>query len=431
MSSYDLEIEKYILGKCIRSKESLEHLIEVGVTAEDFFEKQHKEIYQGIINAFLKFNSVDLGLVTIELKQIAPTYLNSLVENSVKISDLESYIKVLLEFSVKRQYEELGKQMQSSKADDIALLVKEKIDFIEISRARIDDSNNIITLDKIEMTNIYEAEKIKTGFREIDDKILGIVTGSLVVTTGYNGNGKSTLTNQMCIAESLSQGYNVFAYSPELTNCNFKSWLYATIANSEHFNEKYSYGEKHKDLSEEGNELIDQWIKDKLYVYSNHNSTSSGEQLLRDMNKLARSKNVRVFIIDNLMKIDLEGSYQNEYMAQRIFVNKLKQFARKYNAVVHLVAHPKKPKEGSKKISKFDIAGSGDITNLADYVFSISRVTSEDKAKEPDLKDCVIKMMKDRPKGTGDFAISLSFDKDRKRFYYSSTELKKEYGYTS
>ncbi len=430
MSSYNLEIEKYILGKCICSKESLEYLIEVGVTAEDFFEKRHKEIYQGIINAFSKFNSVDLGLVTIELKQTAPTYLNSLVENSVKISDLESYIKVLLEFSVKRQYEELGKQMQSSKVDDIALLVKEKIDFIEISRARIDDSNNIITLDKIEMTNIYEAEKIKTGFREIDNKILGILTGSLVVTTGYNANGKSTLINQMCIAESLSQAYNVFAYSPELTNCNFKSWLYSTIANSEHFNEKDSYGEKHKDLSEEGNKLIDQWINDKLYVYSDYNGTSSGEQLLRDMNKLAKSKNVRVFIIDNLMKIDLEGSYHNEYMAQRIFVNKLKQFARKYNAIVHLVAHPKKPREGNKKISKFDIAGAGDITNLADYVFSISRVTDEDKTKEPNLKDCVIKMMKDRPKGTGDFAINLYFDKDRKRFYSSSTELKKEYGYS-
>lgn len=430
MSSYNLEIEKYILGKCICSKESLEHLIEVGVTAEDFFEKQHKEIYQGIINAFSKFSSVDLGLVTSELKQIPPTSLNNLVKNSFKISDLESYVNILLEFSIKRQYEELGKQMQSSKLDDIALLVKEKIDSIEISRARIYDSSNIITLDKIEMTNIYEAEKIKTGFRDIDNKILGIVTGSLVVTTGYNGNGKSTLINQMSIAESLSQGYNVFAYSPELTNCNFKNWLYSTIANSEHLNEKDYYGEKHKVLSEEGTELIDQWIKDKLYVYSDYNSTSSGEQLLRNMNKLAKSKNVRVFIIDNLMKVDLEGSYQNEYMAQRIFVNKLKQFARKYNAVVHLVAHPKKPKEGNKRISKFDIAGTGDITNLADYVFSIGRVTDEDKIKEPNLKDCVIKMMKDRPKGTGDFAISLNFDRDRKRFYSSQTELKKEYGYS-
>ncbi len=431
MNSYNLEIEKYILGKCISSKESLEYIIDAGINQNDFFEKQHKQIYKGIIDVFLKFKSIDLGLVTIELKNIDENYLKNLVESSIKIFNLESCAKIFVELSASRQYEELGNLIRLSKVEDIGLFLKEKIDFIEISRARIDDLNSIVTLDKVKMTSIYEAEKVRTGFRDIDNKILGIVTGSLAVITGYNGNGKSTLINQMCIAESLSQKYKVFIYSPELTNSNFKGWLYSTIANSEDFEDEEFDGEKYKKLSDKGNMLIDNWIKDKLYIYSDNNGTSSEKQLLRDMDKLAKNKDVRIFIIDNLMKIDLEESYKNEYLAQKIFVNKLKQFATRYNALVYLVAHPKKPQERSKVISKFDIAGTGDITNMADYVFSISRITSKDRKKNSKYRDCIIKMMKDRPKGTEDFAVTLSFDKDRKRFYGSLLELNKKYGYIS
>ena len=144
---------------------------------------------------------------------------------------------------------------------------------------------------------------------------------------------------------------------------------------------------------------------------------------------MVKLQGVEVFIIDNLMKIDLEESYKNELVAQKIFVNKLKEFARKYNAVIHLVAHPRKPQDGKRKITKFDIAGSGDITNLADYVLSITRVTEEDRKENSELKDCIIKVMKDRPKGTSEFYINLSFDMDRRRFYSSNGELTRNYGY--
>ena len=262
--------------------------------------------------------------------------------------------------------------------------------------------------------------------------MLGVATGTLNIITGHNGNGKSTLLNQMCIAESLSQGYKVFAYSPELTNSNLKSWLYPTIANDEHFVDK-SYNDIHyKTLGKVGIKYIDNWIKDKLFIYTDDSITTDGNKLLRDMNRLAK-QGVKVFIIDNLMKIDLENSYKNEYMAQKTFVNNLKNFARKYGAIVHLVCHPRKPEKGSNKISKFDIAGTGDITNLADYVISISRITDKDKEKEPELngKDSVIKVLKDRIRGNGEFASLFNFDKERKRFYSNQNELNKDYGYTN
>jgi len=47
----------------------------------------------------------------------------------------------------------------------------------------------------------------------------------VAVWTGINGSGKSTIINQVCLLESLNQGYKVFAFSDELTKTQFKNWI--------------------------------------------------------------------------------------------------------------------------------------------------------------------------------------------------------------
>lgn len=431
MYSYNLENEMIILGECINSKEHLNRLLSVGVLPEDFYRSNHKIIYQGLIDTLYRHNSINMFLVSDTLEgKIKYTEISQLLKSCIGLSDIEPHINLLLGTSINRQYEELAKKILDDNIKDKGEYLKKEMQRIEDLKARINNLSTITTLDKVKFTDIYNAAKIKTGFKDIDKKILGILKGSLVIITGYNGNGKSTLINQMCIAESIAQGHKVFAYSPELTNSNLKSWLYPTIAEQEHFTRKINCcGEEYKVVGDIGNRLIDDWIKDKLYIYSDDTITSKESQLLSDMEKMVKLQGVEVFIIDNLMKIDLEESYKNELVAQKIFVNKLKEFARKYNAVIHLVAHPRKPQDGKRKITKFDIAGSGDITNLADYVLSITRVTEEDRKENSELKDCIIKVMKDRPKGTSEFYINLSFDMDRRRFYSSNGELTRNYGY--
>lgn len=432
-NNYNIDIEQTILGECIISGENLVTLMDSGVTPEDFYSTEHQTIYEGMISTFSKHNTIDIGILSIELQgKVLPSHLTNIFEGSVrsKVTNMKAHINMLLNFSRRRKYDQLAKDIRNSNNQELGNLIKERVKNIEESSLMINNISSITTLDEIESTDIYNAEKIKTGLKDIDKKILGFVTGSLVVITGYSGNGKSTLINQMCIAESIAQGYKVFAYSPELTNSNFKDWLYSTLANKKDFIETNENEKSYKKLTNEGKRLIDKWIKDKLYVYADDSITSSQVQLLRDMEILAKRENVRVFVIDNLMKIELEGGYKNEFVAQKIFVNKLKEFARKYNAVVHLVAHLKKPQEVNKRITKFDISGSTDITNIADYVISVSRVDSAARNKESFLKDSVLKIMKDRPSGNGEVHVNLNFDRERKRFYSYDAELEKDYGYS-
>lgn len=429
MERFNLEIERALLGNCIQSKETFIRVLDRGITKEDFYNTNNQKVFNILKESYSLNNSTDILIISkIAIsKGIMVSYLTQLVTETVQLSDVSAYINELLNLRIVRERLKLAKDIEAG-AITTDEEIKKRFDNIDFIKSKIGKDNTITTLDKVEIVDIYAMEKISTGFKKVDEKLLGFVFGSLNIITGYNGNGKSTFLNQMCIAESLSQGYKVFAYSPELTNSNLKSWLYPTIANDEHFINKSYNGTKYKTLGPLGIKYIDSWIKDKLFIYTDDSITTDEEQLLLDMDRLAK-QGVKVFIIDNLMKIDLKDGYKNEYIAQKVFVNKLKNFARKYGVIVHLVAHPRKPQQGNSKVTKFDIAGSGDITNLADYAISIKKITEQEKRKDATLKDAYIEILKDRMRGL-EFGIDLNFDRDRRRFYLNNQELNKDYGYT-
>jgi twinkle protein len=76
---------------------------------------------------------------------------------------------------------------------------------------------------------------------------------------------------------------------------------------------------------------------------------------------------------DNLMSIALNSNSESDfYRKQADFIGYCKDFAKKYDVHIHIVAHPRKP-PGGKDGGELDVAGSGNITNWADNVFEMKR----------------------------------------------------------
>ena len=288
----------------------------------------------------------------------------------------------------------------------------------QIEKASTPALDGVATLDMIEDFDVHEAETVRTGIEYIDEKLIGMVFGSLNVLSGRNGSGKSTILNQIYIAEAIAQGYKTFLFSGELVAGNVKYWLLQTLANEEQFAEYTARdGHKYKKVTIQSKEKIINDMKDKFFLYDNDDYRI--EAIIEKMTILAKRYNVRVFVIDNLMT--LESTVKDKYEAETDIVKKLKSFAKKYNALVHLVAHPRKSM--NEEIEKDDVAGSANITNLADYVTTISR------AKDEEIEyDAILKVLKNRHTGVN-VGKKLMFDIDRKRFYSAETskELYRRY----
>ena len=140
----------------------------------------------------------------------------------------------------------------------------------QIEKATTPTLEGVATLDMIEDFDVHEAETLKTGIDYIDDKLIGMVFGSLNVLSGKNGSGKSTILNQIYIAEAINQGYKTFLFSGELIGGNVKYWLLQTLANEEQFAEYTAKdGHKYKKVTMQGKEKIIQDMKDRFFLYDN------------------------------------------------------------------------------------------------------------------------------------------------------------------
>ena len=304
----------------------------------------------------------------------------------------------------------------------------------------IENAKEVPIKDVVDMANVSEydinkAEKIKSGINGLDKWISGFVLGTLDVITGINSAGKSTIINQMCVCEPLSQGYKTFIYSGELQLGQLRSWIEFPLAGPSYVME-YDNGANQPIgyyVPREIKETMREWYQGKIFIYNNEDDNTA-KSIISKMEELARKYGIKNFVLDNLMMIDLECNESEMLKKQKEFVLSLKRFARRYNAVVHLIAHPRKL-QAIQRLSKLDVAGTGDITNLADYVIAIHRVTPKEKQGTDNIAACpfdsILDLFKNRPLGHQDKEIGLHFDIASKRLYGDTDNLNKEYAWTS
>lgn len=295
--------------------------------------------------------------------------------------------------------------------------------------------SGIVDMADVEDYDLNTIKGIKLGIKELDSYLYKRIYGTVSIWTGKNSSGKSVFVNQACVIEPLNQGEDVFIFSGELPTPMLKSWLERTMAGTEHIE---MVNDTFPKISKETLILMRNWYKGRIWLYDSDDHSATA--IMNKMIELKRKKGVSHFIIDNLMVVDLQCSENEKYTKQKDFIKSLINFAKDYNCIVDVVAHPKKTNDIiSTELDKDDIAGSGDITNLAHYVFGVHRYSEKQKegesdksgkylkGKEPIIHDTNVKIMKNRITGTQDKKVNLWFDFPSYRFYSNTQELYKRY----
>ena len=79
---------------------------------------------------------------------------------------------------------------------------------------------------------------------------------------------------------------------------------------------------------------------------------------------------IDTFVIDSMMKLDIA---EDDYKAQKQFIEQLCDFKNEHNCHVHLIVHPRKGVDEGRTPGKLDVKGTGAITDLADNCFTVWR----------------------------------------------------------
>ena len=227
------------------------------------------------------------------------------------------------------------------------------------------DVGNLVPMDPTTVP------RIKTNLPKLDALTGGLLEGGLSVIVGKAGSGKSCLSNGI-ILNALNQGYTVCVYTGEFTNARAQYWLNLQAAGSDYLTLKYD-PIKDKQIPVvpyAAEQRILDWYRGKLFLYDNDEifEDDQSDSVLNVFTGAVRRYGAKLLVIDNLMTVTSDK--EDETAAQRIFANKLKRFAKKYEVAVLLVAHARKTKAG-EKLNADDLSGASATNNLADMTLAV------------------------------------------------------------
>ena len=294
-----------------------------------------------------------------------------------------------------------------------------------IDNAQSEPIKHIRDLSEVDVINPYDIPKIKTGIKQLDALLKGgLPLGGITLVTGKAGEGKSVLASQLML-EARDQGHKVFAYSGELTDTAFKAIAMLQAGGSHCYKYQSKSGYDGYTLSANNQVLIDNWMKDSIYIYDDSSLDEEETTALTKLIEDAVSRcGVDFVIIDNLMTaLELEGDTdQSKYDQQSKFVKRLARIARTFNIVLVLVAHMRK--NNSNRNGNDEVAGSSDISNLA----SITLMYEKDSQLNASQRS--LKVWKNRLFGyTNTEGFVMEYDEKSKRIYSYGDDPNKDYSW--
>jgi twinkle protein len=258
-----------------------------------------------------------------------------------------------------------------------------------------------------------DSPKVRMGWRKTQGDFF-FRPAEVTLWAGINGHGKSQMVGQVAL-DLMSQHERVCIASLELSPRRVMNRMLRQAHGSNPPPIPY-IKQFHK------------WTDERLWLYD-HVGSSNPKTILAVIRYAIEKFKVSHFVVDNLAKI-VAG--EDDYNAQKDFVNGLCTIAHGTGVHIHLVLHVKKGKTENDVPGKFDIKGSGAITDLVDNVFIVWRNKAkearirEGNATDADEPDAVLVLEKQR-NGETEGKYSFWFDPVSFQYVEGRNELSKMY----
>lgn len=289
-----------------------------------------------------------------------------------------------------------------------------------------------MSMSSIKKVDISQLEHVKTGFTDLDRNIIGLYMSEVTILSGSNASGKSSWLNTL-LMNIIEQGTKVALWSGELRPDILKAWLQMVAAGKNNLRLS-AYGDGKYYVPNNVADRIDSWMDGKFFLYNNEYG-AKWQQIFNDM-ELLLNAGVKVFALDNLFSLDIDILDGDKNNKQRELILQIKEFAKKNQVHIILVAHPRKV---TTFLRKNDISGSSDLQNAVDKIFIIHRVNNDffragaDFFGEATINmyrgfGNVIEVCKERLYGIVDLMVGMHYEIESRRFK-NTAEENMQYGW--
>ncbi|MEE1170449.1 MAG: replicative DNA helicase [Anaerovoracaceae bacterium] len=404
------EAERSVLGASMLDERALIEVAEK-IKPEDFYKKNHQEIFAAMMQLHRQNAPVDSLTVSEELSKRGVlemvggrAYVAGLASDVPSIANASEYASIVAEKALLRNLIIVSDDVMSkSYADDTE--AEKMLDYAEqqiMDIARKRQSRSVVALSDILLDNmemINERSKTKgqitgvpTGLTDLDRKTSGLQKSDLIILAARPSMGKTAFA--LCVAKNAAaKGNKVMIFSLEMSKEQLTQRLLAMEAMVD--SDKMRKGDLNTEDWKALSKAADSLDKAKIFI-----DDTPGMPLMEMKNKCRRLKEkegLDLVIVDYLQLMEMGGRVESRQLEIAALSRQMKQMARELECPVIALSQLSRASEQRKDNRPIlsDLRDSGAIEQDADVVLFLYR----DEVYNPETEkpgECEVNVAKQR-----------------------------------
>lgn len=414
------ESEQCVLGGLLLDNTAMER---IDLVESDFYAHDHRLIWKAIAKLIDAGKPADVITVA-EAMDSAGTleragglaYVVALSSNTPSAANIRSYAKTVKSRALLRRLADAGTRItdMAYAGGDAGQMVAQaqqavmELDVTEAAQESMSLRDALRAMvERVDAAFHGTAQSIKTGFTDLDKKIVGLEPGDVIVVAGRPSMGKTAFAMQ--IAETVSETDPVQVFSLEMGASQLSMRMAAGVGKIDLMNMRT------------GQLADDEWQRltyalgklNNRPMYIDDRSSLSVAQIRARARQTKRKHGLGLVVIDYIGLIDAPG--ENRATAVGAVSRGVKAMARELGVPVILLCQLNRQVTGraDKRPVLSDLRESGAIEQDADLILLLHR----DDYYNPDshykgVAECIIGKQRNGPTGM----VPLSFNAENARF---------------
>ncbi|MBR0235768.1 MAG: replicative DNA helicase [Clostridia bacterium] len=400
---FALEAEQSVLGAILLDPEKISQVAE-SLRESDFYLPEHREIYAAMRDLFVQSRTIDVVTLIDMLvsrgtyeRENGSKYIRVIAETVPSSSNLSDYMKIVKDKATLRALIEAADQIRedaySAKGDVRYIVDSAESKIYNVSNGN--DTKSFVSIaDALGRTYLHLQEMVDdpegasgtpTCFRPLDNVLVGMGRGDLIIIGARPGMGKTTFAMNIATNVAKKTKKAVCIFSLEMS----AEQLAEKILSSEAMIDSKSI--RSAKLS------TDDWdaLSQKAAELSETNiliDDTSGITVTEMKAKLRKVKNLGLVVLDYLQLMQSERRSDNRAVEVGDISRGLKLLAKDLGVPMICCAQLNRENESrkDKRPSLSDLRDSGSIEQDADMVLLLHREEYYDKSKTTTNAECIV-----------------------------------------
>ncbi len=429
----NLDSEKALLGSVMLRPECMNDIVDI-ITADAFYADKHRIIFNVMLDLYRKNEPIDIVTVSACLKdkkmldQVGGgSYITELANLVPSAANVRHYAAIIQKKHMMRRLIEASEHLsglgydENGELDEILDRAEKKIyeitnysdgkKFIELKDTLGDAWERLDKLHK----NQGALRGVQTGYKDLDNKLLGLQNSDLIILAARPSMGKTALALDIARQTAVNHQNQVAIFSLEMSASQLVDRMLAAEAGVDAWKIRTGDNQLTDDDFSNIREAMDRLSSAPIYI-----NDEPGNNILKMRSVARRLKNERglkLIVVDYLQLMAPIQTKNSDSMVNQIteISKSLKNLAREFDVPVLALSQLNRAVEmrtgGEPKLS--DLRDSGSIEQDADVVMFIHR---EDKyikdSGRPNIAKIMIEKHRNGPTGN----IELFFNEKKTTF---------------